>query len=95
MAILTVPGKSSRRRKTLQEQLEAKADECLLLACFEAVTTWICRLKNVSVVVPISQENKNYFTVSKYTHLPGNGHAPSSNSCFLTAVTPLHSELSL
>jgi len=60
-----------KKGSTLQEQLEAKADECLLLSCFEVVPTWILEIEKVSVVVPVSQKQKSYFSKGKYTHLPG------------------------
>ena len=84
-----------KKLRTLQEQLEAKAGECLLLSCFEVAFTWILQIEKVSVVVPISQKHKNYFSKGRYTHLPGNELAPSSKSCSLTASTPLRSKVSL
>lgn len=74
-----------KKGRTLQDQLEAKANECLLLSCFEVVPTWILQIEKVSVVVPISQKHKNYFSKGRYSHWPGKGLSPSSKSCSLTA----------
>lgn len=71
-----------KKGRTVQERLEAKADEVL---------TWILRIENISVVAPISQKHKK----GRYTHLPGNGLAPSTKSCFLTGSTSLHTKVSL
>lgn len=70
-----------KKGRTLQEQLEAKADECLILSCFEVVSTGIWQIEKVSVVVPICQKHTNHFSKGRYIHLPGNGLVPSSKSC--------------
>lgn len=84
-----------KKGRTLQEQLEAEADECLLLSCFAVDPTWILQIEEISVAVSISQKHKNYFSKCRYADPPGNRLAPSSNSCSLTASTPLCSKVSL
>lgn len=81
--------------RTFQEQLDAKADECLLLSCFEVVLAWISQIEKVSVVISVSKKHKNYLAKGRYTHLLGNRLAPSSKFCSLTAATPLSSKASL
>lgn len=49
-----------KKGRTLQEQLDAKADECLHLSCFEVVLTWLSQIEKVSVVIPVSKKHKNY-----------------------------------
>lgn len=58
--------------RTLQEQLDAKGDECLLLSCFEVIVSWLSQVEKVSVVTPVSKKHKNYLFKGRYTRLPGN-----------------------
>lgn len=84
-----------KKGRTLQEQLDAKGDECLLLSCFEVVFSWLSLVEKVSVVIPVPKRHKNYLFKGKYTHLPGNRLPPSSKFCSLRAATLLSSKASL
>lgn len=93
MAILSLPGKSLKIGRTLQ-QLDAKGDECLLLSCFEVVLSWLSQVEKVSVVIPVSKKNKDYLFKGRYTHLPGK-RLPKTESFPLGELSPLSTKASL
>lgn len=46
-----------KKGRTLREQLDAKADECLLLSCFEVVLSWLSQVEKASDVIPVSKKH--------------------------------------
>lgn len=81
--------------RTLQEQWDAKADECLLLSCFEVVLSWLSQIEKVSVVIPVCKKHKNYLVKDRRSHLPANRLPPVSKFCSLRPATLLSSKTSL